>query len=214
MYFAKFPKIEYNLSNSYDYQIISNIFFRVNILNSIKENVLAYLPYLVKDGERIDTVAEKFYGNSQFHWLIILANDFTNPIFDWPRDTLSFNKYIFEKYNSFTQPQIDIHHYEKRISRKNNVDLTEDIVTLEINEETYNSLPEASYTTYNLIKGKACEVTITKHAITNYEYEVKENDKKRNIKLIQSEYVPQIVSELDKLSKESIGLPLGYRIFS
>lgn len=215
-FFEQFPKIDYDLKGTGlpGTQQITNIFFRVKILDSIKNNVYAYVPYIIKEGERIDTVAEKIYNDSSLHWLIILANDFTDPLIDWPRDYDAFNRYINSKYGSLPNATSTIHHYEKRIQRKNNVQLTTNVVTLELTEDEYNDTAERALTTYNLNGGESCEVLTTTHAITNYEYEVAENDKKRQIKLIRRDYVPQIIEEMVTLTRGAKGLPIGYRTFS
>lgn len=240
-FFSKFPLVQYNSQ-----QIVTNIFFRIKILDAIKNNVYSYTPYRIKDGERIDTVAEKIYGDSYLHWLIVLANDFTDPLHDWPMDTHSFENYLARKYitdnivfeseeygflggpigyspigtGSFyvseepTNPLLGIHHYEKRISRKNNSLLTNDITIIEITEEEYENTAESYLTNYNLAGGQSCEVLITTHAITYLEYETKKNDEKREIKVIRKDYVPQILNEFNTLSRSAKGLPVGYRTFA
>lgn len=179
-FFQQFPKIEYDFKNdgSPGHQILTNIFFRVALLTSIKNNVFAYTPYFVGDSDRIDVVAEKIYGDSSLHWLIILANDFTDPLFDWPKDIYSFDKFIVSKYGSLSAAKTGIHHYEKHITRLNAPEQTQNIIKLHLTLDEYNALPEVAYVTYNLVGGKAIQVTTTRHAITNYDYEIQENDKK------------------------------------
>jgi hypothetical protein len=209
-YFTKFPKTKYDMSGSKEFQIVTNIFFRVGILNSIKNNIFAYIPYKVKDGERMDIIAEKVYNDVNLYWLIPLANDMVDPIHDWPKDNYSFDSYIVSKYGSLTYAKTTQHHYEKIISRKN---LSEDIVTLELTEDEYNATPESSFTTYNLDSGGSVITTITRHSITLYDWEVSENDKRRDIKLIRPIYIPQILDEFNKISRQSKGLPEGFRTF-
>jgi hypothetical protein len=213
MYFSKFPKIRYDLRNdgSPGYQILTNLFFRVVILNAIKNNVYAYFEYILKEGERLDVLAERFYGNPEYHWVLALANDMVDPLHDMPKDYDGFNSYIVNKYGSIPNAHNTVHHYEKRILRKNNVDNIENTVILEIDSNTYSSLAESSYTTYNLDGGKACEEVITRHSISCYDWEFSENEKKRHIRIIAARYIPQIIDEYNALSYTAKGLPKGYR---
>ena len=213
MYFSKFPKIAYDLRNdgSPGYQLLTNLFYRVVILNSIKNNVYAYFDYIIKEGERLDVLAERFYGNPEYHWIIALANDMADPLHDMPKDYNGFISYIENKYGSVAIAQSTVHHYEKRILRKNNVDNVENLVKLEIDQSTYNSLAESSYVTYNLIGGKSCEIITTRHSISCYDYEFDQNEKNRQIKIIAARYIPQIIDEFNAFSISAKGLPKGYR---
>lgn len=212
MYFSNFPKIRYNdTNNSKGYHVLTNIFFRVIILKGIKDNVYTYFDYTVKEGERLDMLAERFYGNAEYHWIIALANDMVDPLHDMPKEYNAFTSYVTNKYGSLPLAHSTVHHYEKRILRKNNAELTESLVTIEINESTYNSLADSEFITYNLVGGKSCEVTTTRHIISSYDWEFEQNEKKRKLKIISARYIPQILDEFSKLSINAKGLPKGYR---
>lgn len=212
-FFKDFPRIRYNLNeNAYEsFQTPSNIFFRVGILNEIKNNSVAYTKYTIRDSDKIHILAEKFYGDQQLYWIIALANDMVDPVHDWPKDYYAFDNYIVSKYGSLTAAKTGIHHYEKRILRKNNAESSETTVVLEITETTYNSLAETEFIQYNLVGGGTVDTIITRHAITNYDWEENENNKKREIKIIKEMYVGQIREEYSQLLREVNGLPIGYR---
>lgn len=84
--------------------ITRNIRFRRDVL----ANISVYDTYNVVSGETPEILAERFYGDSNLHWVIMLANqryDYRN---DWLMDTPALEKYITEKYND----PYAIHHYE------------------------------------------------------------------------------------------------------
>ena len=82
MYFEKFPTTFYTLDDQKTVQIVRNIFLRLNINENIKNNLSLYDEYDVLDGETPEIVADKFYKNSQYHWLILHMNDILDPRFD------------------------------------------------------------------------------------------------------------------------------------
>ena len=93
MYFEKFPTTFYTLDDQKTVQIVRNIFLRLNINENIKNNLSLYDEYDVLDGETPEIVADKFYKNPQYHWLILHMNDILDPRFDWPLSTNNLIKY-------------------------------------------------------------------------------------------------------------------------
>ena len=59
-----------------------------------------YNNYEIQSGDRPDTVADKFYGDSNYAWLILLYNEIDDPIFGWPLFNIDFDNYIKGKYGS------------------------------------------------------------------------------------------------------------------
>jgi len=67
----------------------------------------------------------------------------------------------------------------------------------------YLSLAETqSVSTYN-VGGKTVVETIYRNSVTNYDYELEKNENKREIKIIKSEYLPQIKTEFEQLTNNS-----------
>jgi hypothetical protein len=85
--------------------ITRNIRFRKEILSSIT----AYEEYDIVDGETPEIVAEKIYGDAQYHWIIMLANDMYDYRSDFPLTQLQLEKYVEDKYGDAAD---QIHHYE------------------------------------------------------------------------------------------------------
>jgi len=65
--------------------------------------------------------------------------------------------------------------------------------------DTYLSLPdEQSYVTYN-IGGKTIVESIYRNSVTNYDYEVENNESKRSIRIIKADYYRTILKEFEDL---------------
>jgi hypothetical protein len=75
MYFRRFPKINYNN------QEVVNILTRVKILDTVKNNATIFLPYTVEEGERPDMVANFYYDDPKYDWLVLLSNQIIDPYY-------------------------------------------------------------------------------------------------------------------------------------
>ena len=145
-FFDKFPTISYSFSSKKypDYQIVRDILFRTAFIRDALDKKTAYTEYIIRDGDTPDILANKIYGDSEAHWIILYANEILDAQFDWPMTTGVFNKYIADKYRSMAQDLIEledyqviawtqdltneesVHHYEKVIKQEN---LTTQITT-------------------------------------------------------------------------------------
>jgi hypothetical protein len=65
---------------------------------------------------------------------------------------------------------------------------------IQITEDDYNNLVEES-ANYTLSDGNTLTVSITKTRMSFYDYEVEQNDAKRDIKILKSDFVPTVDQE-------------------
>lgn len=108
MYFRKFPLTYYTLNDQQTTQLVRNILIRFVVKNDVKNNLLYYQEYDIKDGETPEIVSFKFYNNTEFHWVILHTNEILDPRFEW---ILAYNdlvKFCEGKYTNI----YGIHHYE------------------------------------------------------------------------------------------------------
>lgn len=217
-YFDLFPKIAYNIEGKLlsNYQITTNIFFRLGIIKKVLNNASAYYYHIISDSETPEIIAEAIYNDPEAHWIVLLANDIIDAQYDWPLTDRSFHQYITDKYGSIAAAKIGIHHYEKVIQREesfsgsisetrfviNQMKLTDN--ALGVPYDYYQgdgSLAETqSVNTYDMGDGKTVIETVYRDAISFYDWEVSENEKKRTIKIIKPEYYPQIIGEFNSLT--------------
>lgn len=122
-FFNLFPKIAYDITGKRlkTYNQVTNIFFRLRVIREILSNVSAYYEYLVKDSDTPENLAEKIYGDAEAHWIILMANDIIDGQYDWPLNDRDLKKYLIAKYGSIEKSQTSVHHYEKIITRIENL---------------------------------------------------------------------------------------------
>ena len=218
-FFDLFPKTLYKLDGGRysSYDTITDITFRIGILKEVMANYASYYQYVIPDGQTPENLADVVYGNPQAHWIIIYANDIYDPQYDWPMDYRTFNKYIVDKYGSLEWAKTNIHHYEKVITREN---VTDNIITVnryEINGanvavnwtgnvpyDTYESLEFAPEPIDLNVGNKTVHITTERDEISYYDWEIDQNEAKRNIKVIKKDYYSQIMSEYDNLTRNAL----------
>lgn len=74
--------------------ISRNIRFRKELLS----NITSYDEYDIVDGETPEIIAEKVYGNPEYHWIVMLANDIYDYRADFPLTQLQMERYVSDKY--------------------------------------------------------------------------------------------------------------------
>ena len=125
-YFRYFPQIGYDVRGVEDneqYDMITNLLSRVlvkchgwaDVDGSAHEALVGtchFEKYLIRDGDRPDTLAYQFYGDPELHWLIMYSNgtSISNPWYDWPMKHFDLNKFITKKYGAGNEYLS--HHYE------------------------------------------------------------------------------------------------------
>tara|TARA_B100000073_G_scaffold117339_1_gene94922 strand:- start:784 stop:1314 length:531 start_codon:yes stop_codon:yes gene_type:complete len=174
MYFDdNFPVIPYDSVGDYKFKDVTNLLRRVALRAKVKTSTLLYDTYDVKNGETPESLADKLYGDSELHWIIMLINDITDRYHQWPMSEAQFSQYLKDKYSN---PDA-VHHYE--------IPQESGDTDVKINIGTSN----ADYPTATLI--------------TNYEHEQKLQDDKRKIRLLDPSFISQFVTEYKSLMSES-----------
>ena len=174
MYFSSFPVIPYDSKGDYSFKEVSNLLRRIGLRASVRTNILIYDTYDVKEGETPEIIAHKLYGDPELHWIIMIVNDITDRYHQWPMTTPQFLSYVNEKYSDVNA----VHHYE--------IEQTSGDTTIKIDIGSDNTnYPSAT-------------------AITNYEYEEKEQDKRRQIRLLDPKFIDRFISEFNTIMNESV----------
>ena len=175
MYFDAFPVIPYDAKGDLEFKDVTNLLRRVGMRAKLKSNTLLYDTYDVKEGETPEMIAHKLYGDAELHWVILLINDITDRYHQWPMTGGQFLDYLNDKY---TNPD-GIHHYES----------TQTSGDTKVKIEVVNDVDEDAYTGLT--------------PITNREYEEQEQDKRRQIRLLDPSFVEQFTDEYQKLIGET-----------
>ena len=176
-YFSRFPKMIYDMKNDENYKLLPDILKRVKQRSAIKSGQFIFDTYDVVDGEKPEDVAYKWFGDAQLHWVILMTNNVIDRYYDWPMNQVQFQTMLEDKYSN---PD-GIHHYE----------LTQDSGrTTSQGPSDYSHKVEVTSDTSNA------------SSVSNREYEEREQDKKRSIRLLNKSLVGDFIAEFDRLITE------------
>ena len=172
-YLREVPNFNYvNLDSNVSSEFIQmkNLFKRAKIRDDILDNVRFFNKYSIIGDERPDQVALKFYNDEKFDWLVLLSNNIINIRDEWPLDNDSFMNYLVAKYENEAGYSA-VHHYETLEYKDNNgiIVLPKGLKVSEGYQfKYYDSFLEQIVTVNNISQ-----------PVTNYEYELEEQEKKR-----------------------------------
>lgn len=194
-YFKSLPLI--SVTNGINSQVYRNLMTRLSVKPSVLKNPLVYYSYDIKDGDTPEIIAHKYYGDSYRYWIVLFSNEYLDPQWDWPMKSQALEQYIVDKYVALGISPTDTKSYQKIITQHNSVTGETTTNTVEISQEEYDTL-STSNDSYSFA-GETVSVSITKKIQTYYEYELELNEAKRNIKLLNRDYVSQLESEFTSL---------------
>lgn len=205
LYFNTFPLVIASDSKN-NAILLTNLMARVEIIPSLLRNPLLFYSYDLKESDRPDIIADKYYNDSNKYWMIFYANEIMDPQWDWPLASKQFDAYLTNKYSEaaggdnqvFTYISSTIQEYRKTITSYDSISLTTTSKTIVIDLTTYNSTIEGS-TTQTFSSGASVTRTISKTAVSIYDYEIELNEAKQNVKLINSSYSNQLEKDFQNL---------------
>jgi len=174
MYFKNFQKGLYDIKGDGNQKLVTDLMTRVKVREKIVNEAMLYDTYDVPSGEKPEDTAYKHFGSSQYHWVILLTNNITDRYFDWPLTEQDFETYITDKY---TNPDA-VHHYE---------------ITQSSGPQTGNGPDDYTH---------KIEVNSTQsgaQSVSNREYEQRLQDEKRQIRLLDPNYLLTFIDEFEKL---------------
>ncbi len=219
-----YPSQQTNRNSSYDYVRVKNLFRRAKIREDLFETTTGFTKYKIIGNERPEQVAEKTYGSPEYDWVVLVTNNIINIRKEWPISNEEFNRYLERKY---TQEELNsVHHYEtldyydykgKKISiagktvdsdysltyfdsgvrtqLEGNSDLRFDSTLLKFDstlttfDSTVRQIPSTGVVlTVNPVK-----------SISVYDYEVRRNEKKRNIYVLKPKYLQTVIDDMREI---------------
>jgi hypothetical protein len=185
-YFEYFPTTTYDVANSTFTlsEVVTDISLKTALLDDIREDPYLFLPYVVKDGERAEDIADFYYGSTDYVWLVYFANDIIDPYDQWPKDTREFNQYLKMKYAD-DAGATDVIAYTQATTKHYKHKTNGNIVSTETFSLSANLNPSFVGGDYS--------------AIDIYTYESEENEELRAIKLVNDSYKNIAESNLRRL---------------
>ena len=216
-YFRELPEIAYqsplsHKNSSRDYIVIKNIFRRVKLLDYLKDATSLFNKFVIGDGDRPDTIAEILYGDSRLDYIVILVAGITNINHEWPLQDYQVYNYALSKYKT-EEEMMKIRYYETfEIKDDQNRQILPPNLIVDADFKMYGSSTQAGSVRYNLISQEGNtqlddkdEYTVATdniaRAVTNLEYEYSENEKKREIDVLNSGYLQTFINDLRDIVK-------------
>ena len=185
-YFRELPELYYqsflsNSNSSQNYLLVKNLFRRCKLRDDLQNVFTIFNKYEIVEGARPDTVAEEMYGSSTLDWVVLMTAGIVNARDEWPLSDKEIYDYALDVYGDDLN---DIHHYETKEVKDENDKLI--LPKGKVVDSTF-TIPDPN--DYNLTISP-----IT--GLSNYEYEVIKNNKKRSIYLLKPGYLQQFLNDM------------------
>ena len=174
-YFDRFPLMAYDMKGNQQYKLLPNILRRVKLRSGLRSSAFLFDKYDVKDGERPEDVAFKYFGDAELHWVVLMTNNITDRYYQWPLSQPQFQEHLTDKYGAGNEDAV--HHYEK----------------------TQDSGPTSSRDSSHLVECNSDDGDPS--IISNRQYEQRKQDEYREIRLLDTRYLSTFVEEFETLIK-------------
>ena len=180
-----------------DYSVVKNFFKRAKLRDDIFQDLAFFTKYTVMGDDRPDTVATKVYDDPTLDWVVLLSNNIVSIQSEWPLGQAAFNTYVTEKYGDETTLYSGIHHYESREVKANDG-------TIIIPSGARVSVGQ-SVSFFDEDSSQQIIRTDVAMPITNYMFEEKLNDEKRNIFILKPIYLNILFDDIDQIMRNKKG---------
>ena len=177
-YFDRFPLMAYDVKGDKNYKLLPDILRRVKLRSGLRSGAFLFDNYDVKDGERPEDIAFKWFGDAEYHWVILMTNNVTDRYYQWPLSQPQFQEHIADKYGAGNEDAV--HHYEKT---------TDSGKTSSSGPNDYSHLVECNSDDGDPV------------IISNRQYEQRKQDQYRQIRLLNKNYLKTFVNEFESLIK-------------
>ena len=200
-YFRNIPDFEY-VNRTKDGQFISNytqvknFFKKGKLREDLFQDLTVFEKYSVRGDDRPDNVAFEIYGDANLDWVVLLSNNIINIHNEWPLNQQAFETYLLDKYGTLAKLE-EIHHYES-----NEVKDQSGVIIFPKGVRV-SAAQSVSY--YEHLDNEQITVNPISKAITNYVYEQRINDRKRDIFLIKPKYLNVVFDDLEEMMQYKEG---------
>jgi len=131
-YFQMIPAIDYDVDGDGTTKVAIDILRRVKLRAETLLDGAIFYNYQMQDGDNAEIIADKYYGSSQYHWVVLMMNDIIDHTYDLVLNDNNFEGYINAMYGSYPR------------ASGSSVNLSSDMYTSSgINSETHPT--EVSY---------------------------------------------------------------------
>jgi len=188
-YFRELPNLRYpsflrEKKSSLDYIEVKNVFRRIKLRDDLQSNFTIFNKYEIEEGMRPDTVAEELYGNPEFDWIILTVAGILNVRNEWPLNNRDLYNYCLDKYDDSLN---SVRFFETKEVK---------------NADGKLILPKGKVVDSDFTIPNPDNVSATLNpvvGISNYEYETRLNDEKRNIYVLREGYVQTFLNDIREI---------------
>ena len=188
-YFRELPNLRYpsfltEKKSSLDYIEVKNVFRRIKLRDDLQSNFTIFNKYEIEEGMRPDTVAEELYGNPEFDWIVLTVAGILNVRNEWPLNNRDLYNYCLDKYDDSLN---SVRFFETKEVK--NADGKLILPKGKVVDSDF-TIPNPDNVSANLnpVVG-----------ISNYEYETRLNDEKRNIYVLREGYVQTFLNDIREI---------------
>jgi hypothetical protein len=185
-YFRELPNLDYqsflsDSNSSQNYLRVKNLFRRCKLRDDLQNVFTIFDKYEIVDGARPDTVAEEFYGSAELDWVVLMTAGIISVRDEWPLSNYHLYRYA-EKIHG--EELNAVHHYETT-----EVKDSSDRLILPAGKTVDSDFTITDPSDYNSTLNPVISVT-------NWEYEVRKNNKKSSIYLLKRGYLQQFLNDM------------------
>ena len=188
-YFRELPNLRYpsflrEKKSSLDYIEVKNVFRRIKLRDDLQSNFTIFNKYEIEEGMRPDTVAEELYGNPEFDWIVLTVAGILNVRNEWPLNNRDLYNYCLDKYDDSLN---SVRFFETKEVK--NADGKLILPKGKVVDSGF-TIPNPDNVSANLnpVVG-----------ISNYEYETRLNDEKRNIFVLREGYIQTFLNDIREI---------------
>ena len=188
-YFRELPNLRYpsflkEKKSSLDYIEVKNVFRRIKLRDDLQSNFTIFNKYEIEEGMRPDTVAEELYGNPEFDWIILTVAGILNVRNEWPLNNRDLYNYCLDKYDDSLN---SVRFFETKEVK--NADGKLILPKGKVVDSGF-TIPNPDNVSANLnpVVG-----------ISNFEYETRLNDEKRNIYVLREGYIQTFLNDIREI---------------
>lgn len=186
-YFRELPDVEYqnflsDSTGSLDYIKMKNIFIRGKLRDDLQNVFTVFDKYVISENERPDQIAQKIYGSPEYDWVVLTTANIINLQNDYPLTAQQLFEYCVEKYGE--EGMVAVRNYETvEVKDSRGRLIMPSGIVVDANFTIPN--PDVPQLTLNPVV-----------SVTNFDYEGRLNDAKKEIFVLKSEYLGQFLNDM------------------